>query len=127
MRINKINNNPNFQAGNVLLKNIPEKSIPNYDVFKKIAENKGIDLLISKNKDKSYLKNEKLYYIVASKDICLDESNTVKIPKDAVIGQDCVLISNSLDKGNAAVKLYNMVMMAIERFEKNLKKQAVEV
>ena len=126
MRIDKINNNCNFQAGNVLLKRVPKKNLPNYNVFKKIAEDKGIDLLILKNKDTSYLKNEQLYYIVASKDIGLDENNLAKIPKDAVIGQDCVLINNALEKENTAVKLYNTVIMAIERFEKKLKKQATE-
>lgn len=120
MNINKINNT-NFESGNVFLKRIDsEKSIKCYDLIKKLAEEKDIDVFITKNKETKYLPNEDMYTVIAKKEIPIITRMFFPIGTIPRHGTGCAILNKKVGKEELSTKIYDATMCAIERLEKKL-------
>lgn len=102
-------NNIKFGAGDIYLKRVAAENIPSYNAIKKIAEDKGIDVFIAKNKDTKFLPRENMFTIVVSK-------------KEPEInhGTGCAIMPKNAPKEELAVRIYNATMTAIDVLEKKL-------
>ena len=100
MRIARIDNT-NFQAGNVVLKNVNTEKLRCFDSVKKFAEDNNLDIIIRKCKDTKYLPLNDFYLIF------------VKSIKN-MSGLACVLPRKGLSTEETSVKIFNGVITALE-------------
>jgi len=112
MHIQSINN-INYK-GTIKLKNISLDKLHTYDAIKKIADDKNIDVFITKNNNSKFLPLEDFYAIWV-------KNNTEDINK-LKLGSDCAIINKRVSEEEASVKIYNTVMKAVENLEKKLAK-----
>jgi len=121
MNINKIDNT-NFTAGNVFLKRInSEKSIKCYDSIKKLAEDKDMDIFITKNKETKYLPLEDMYIVIARKEIPIIERMFFRVGIITKHGTGCAILSKKASEEELSTNIYNATMNAIETLEKKIK------
>ena len=122
MQISKVDNTT-FKAGNVHLERINNSNVPTiFKTMKKIAEDKNIDIFISKNKESEYLPYEDFYIVRASKDIPVITRGFFPIGKTKKNSISYTILSKKADDGEVSVKIYNATMQAIESLEKKLSK-----
>ena len=120
MQINKIDNTI-FKAGTVHLERVNNANAPTiFKTMKKIAEDKNIDIFISKNKESEYLPLDDFYMVRACKDIPVVARGFFPISKITKNGISCAVLSKKADEGEISVKIYNATMKAIESLEKKL-------
>ncbi len=122
MIINK-SDNTNFGAGNVFLKRInSENTIKCYNSIKKLAEDKGMDIFITKNKETKYLPKEDMYIVLAQKEIPVVTRMFFPVGNIQRHGTGCAIISKEANEEELSTKIYNATMNAIEILEKKLAK-----
>lgn len=122
MIINKIDNT-NFGAGNVFLNRInSENTLKCYNSIKKLAEDKGIDIFITKNKETKYLPKEDMYTVIAKKEIPVVSRMFFSVGKFARHGTGCTILSKKASEEELSTRIYNAAMNAIEILEKKLAK-----
>ena len=108
MRISKINNT-NIKAGSVNTYNLNPKNLLCYDALSKIAEDRQVDIYITKhNGNKQYLPLDNLYTIVA-----YSEKQIQSIA--------CAIINKKNNINETSTKIFNAAMNAIETLNKKLK------
>ncbi len=123
MIINKIDNT-NFKAGNVYLKRIDsQKSIQCYDAIKKLAEDKSMDIFITKSKETKYLPREDMYVVIAKKEIPVVSRMFFSMEKISRHGTGCAILSKKANEKELSTKIYNATMNAIDTLEKKLAKE----
>ena len=110
MHIDKINN-LYFKAGSLKLNNVQRKYFSSYDSIKKIAEDRGINVSITRNSTSKSLKYDDLYTIISSKNI---DNQPVKGTAYAVIN------NNDVSQEEFSVRIFNSVIMSIENLNKRL-------
>ena len=109
MHIDKINN-LTFEAGNVRLNGIQQKSLYTFDSIKKIAEDRGVDIFISKNKASKNLECEDLYTIISS---LFMNKKTIKGSAFAILRK-----IGPVSAEENSVKIYNAVIQSIENLNR---------
>ncbi len=119
MNIDKVNMT-NFGAGNVQLTRIAPESIPSLKAIKKIAEDKGMDIFITKNKETKYLPKEDMYIVIAKKDIPVVLRTFFSVGKISKHGTGCAILSKKANEEELSTRIYNATMSAIEILEKKL-------
>ena len=119
MNIRKADN-INFGVGNVFLKRISSDNIPSYGAIKKLAEDKNIDIFITKNKETKYLPSEDMYTILALKERPVLARGFFRIGKDFKQGTSCAIVRKETKKEELSVKIFNSTMNAIDVLEKKL-------
>lgn len=119
MKIEKTNI-ANFGAGNIYLKRVPSDNIPSLKAIKKIAEDKGIDIFISKNKEPEYLSNKNIYQVMASKETPAKTRLFTQTGSDIENGVSSAQVNKEATKEELSVRIYNTAMNAIEILEKKL-------
>lgn len=119
MNIDKVNN-VKFEAGNVRLKRISAEKISSYDAIKKIAEDKGMDIFISKNKETKYLPRENMFLVLASKDTPIVARKFFRVGTKTDHTAFCIIANKQISKEELGVRIYNAAMNAIESLEAKL-------
>jgi len=117
--------NINFGAGNVYLKRVNPENVLSYKAIKKIAEDKGMDIFISKNKETKYLPREDMYMVMAIKERPIMTRGFFRIGNDVRHGVGCAIMSKKTKPEELAVRIYNATMNAIDVLEKKLETQKV--
>lgn len=102
-------NNVKFGAGDVYLRRVAAENIPSYNAIKKIAEDKSMDIFITKSKETKFLPRENMFVIVASK-----KETEIKH------GTGCAIMPKDTPKEELAVRIYNATMRAIDVLEEKL-------
>ena len=119
MRIEPINN-VNFQAGNVKLVNINPKKLLSLEAFEKFAKDKNIDIFIAQSKTVQAKTKEKLFTVVASKDLPDVTRGLFYADKAPVRSAAFALINKDASSEEISVKIYNTVISAIENLQRRL-------
>ena len=119
MNIRKADN-INFGVGNVFLKRISSDNIPSYGAIKKLAEDKNIDIFITKNKETKFLPSEDMYMISALKERPILTRGFFRIGYDIKQGTSCAIVRKEAKKEELGVKIFNSTMNAIDVLEKKL-------
>ena len=106
MKVSQINKT-NFCAGSIFLNNINKNQFKSFDAIKKIAEDKNIDIFISKNENSYFHPADNIYTATTNK---LGYSH----------GFAYTIINKKSCAEEVSVKIFNTVMNAIERLESKL-------
>jgi DNA-binding protein Fis len=120
MRIDKLNTT-NFTAGNVSLDKITPENFHSYSSIKKLAEDKEIDVFISKNSESKHLPKEDVYLVIASKEQPVVERSFFHIGNNSTEAADILFLDKKANKKEVSVKLFNTVMKAIDTLDNKLK------
>ncbi len=121
MNIDKVNMTI-FGAGNVQLTRIAPESVSSLKAIKKIAEDKGMDIFISKNKESKFLPKEDMFLILATKERPIITRGFFEIGKETQHGANITILNKDINKKDFGIKIYNATMNAIEALENKLKK-----
>ena len=105
MKVSQISQT-NFSAGSIYLKNIDSNKLKCYDAIKKMAEDKNIDIFLSKREDSYYLPTNDMYLIFAN---MLGGKHSA----------NCELINKKANPDEVSVRLYNLAVDIIEKVEKS--------
>jgi hypothetical protein len=110
----------NFSAGLIQLKRVNKNKIASIDAIKKIAEDRDIDIFISKNQKSKYLPLEDMYMIMASKDVPLIRRGFFSAGYVTKHGMGCVIVNKKVSNEELSVKIFNASMSALDVLEKKL-------
>ena len=91
-----------------------------YNSIKKLAEDKNIDIYITKNKESKYLPHEDMYLVIAQKEIPIIERLFFQIGKTIKHGTGCTILSKKAGAEELSTRVYNAAINAIETLEKKL-------
>ena len=119
MNIDKVNT-VKFEAGNVHLKRVCTEKIPSYEAIKKIAEDKGMDIFISKNKESKYFPKEDMFLVLAFKEQPVIARNFFRVGTKSSHAANCVIVNKDVKNEELGVRVYNATMNAIESLEGKL-------
>lgn len=119
MNINKINN-IKFEAGNVYTNKINDNSLKSYNAIKKIAEEKNIDVYISRNHESRHLPAKDLYLVLATKEKPIYNKSSLQTGVDFIRGASFSVVDKNAGNKELSVKIFNATMNAVENLEKKL-------
>ncbi|MCR5265411.1 MAG: hypothetical protein K6E29_02305 [Cyanobacteria bacterium RUI128] len=119
MKIDKVDN-VKFEAGKINLKRVSADNITSYEAIKNIAEDKGMDIFISKNKKSKYLPRENMFLVLAYKDRPVVERNFFQVGTQTSHAVSCFIANKNIKNEELGVRIYNATMSAIEALEAKL-------
>jgi len=99
----------NFCAGSLFLKDINKNQFQCFDAIKKIAEDKNVDVFISKKENSYFLPTDNLYTVIANK-------------LGGCHGVACAIVNKKTCAEGVSVKIFNAAMNAIDHLESKLTK-----